>query len=200
MKKLSKEQDKNMRENYHILETFLAENKVVDDNLRSYLQKKYIDMVYKWNDEGVSLPYFLKQGLYTAKKWWLLDDIRLRKREPLFSELDDNEQKVAEYLEHRFFINLKELPDVNEDLQAYVKVFYKFLTFRQLYFIYLRFYCGMDYKLIAQSMGTTQQNLHNMFQRIKDKFKDSVIIDLGVKGQEKLLNTKTGKLENNGDV
>ena len=72
---------------------------------------------------------------------------------------------------------------------------YRFFTWFQQQVIYYKFYIGLNSLEISKQIGTTRQNIDQVMNTIKDKFKNTMLYDFGSKDRVKLMDIKENKNE-----
>lgn len=209
LKKLKKKRAGELRENnyiwsepekqeynkYHyLLEMFIENRKIWDNDIRDYLQKKFSEAFRNYIDIAPLNKYLMNVLTKAYNQYWI-NQVRKRKKMDtiLFSELPTEEKDVAQTIDEFFTINI-ETGKIESTPEKFIKLLYKMLTWKQQQFAYYRFYLGFDYSQIATIMGTTVQNLYAMRDRIKNRASCCAMFDFGAEGNGKLIDMNTGEI------
>ena len=193
-KKLTEQQQEQCQKYRYVLNIFYQSKKIWSDTVRNSLEIKFLEAARSYNGEKeVPMNKYLMICLNRAYRqfWWDKIKAAREKKEVLFSELSDEE--LAHIID-KYLTSYDYKKEDSEDAK-YVRAVYKFLTWKQQELVYYKFYCGFKFKEIASLMGTTVQNIKQMYQRIRNTFEHCGMIDFAESETgSKVMNLLTGEV------
>ncbi len=185
--------DDQFKEYSYVLYAFLCRKRVSDEAVRQDFTIEFCKCFDRYKRmEGIPLGAYLSKCL---NKIWKNYNYNYMKKNRIdmkyYSSLSIEEKKEWEIgvaIDKRFY-----MPEDSYEVM-FAKAFIKTLSFRQQELVKLLFWGQLTYKEASDRMGTTKQNVSNLWSRIKEKFnkcaKNCVIIDFGSEDSHKLLDLK----------
>ncbi len=180
---------KEIKKYKYILYDFFCQHNIADEDVRQYFKTKFYKCFDRYKKmDGIPIECYLKKCLKLIKKGFHADYMRKNRINlEYYSNLSIEEKKeweVGRAIDKRFY-----MPEDSYDV-IFAKAFIKLLSFRQQELIRHLFWNCLTFKEAAVRMGSTKQNISNMWRRIKDKFTNCVIIDFGSDESNKLLDMR----------
>ncbi len=189
IRKVIKMDEKEIKKYDCILYCFLCQHNIADEDVRQDFRIKFYKCFDRYRKmDGIPIEGYLKKSLKLIKKGFHADYMRKNRIDmKYYSTLSIEEKKEWEVgisIDKRFYMP-EDSPEV-----IFAKAFIKLLSFRQQELVRHLFWNCLTFKESAVRMGSTKQNISNMWRRIKDKFTNCVIIDFGSDDSNKLLDMR----------
>ena len=180
----------------YILHSFFNQHRISDQDIRQEFRIKFYKCYENYRVmSGTPIEVYLRKGLRTIKKRYWYDAYKKHINIKLYSELNKGEQreweialaidKMTRSFEPDNITQEQDSPEI-----LFIKSFIPLLTWRQQELIHHLFYEGLTFKEIGVKMGSTRQNVSKIWDRIKDKFNNHIVVDFGTTDSHKLLNVK----------